>query len=341
MKGSKISSVIRYLKERIAWDSINYEIPAYSNTIFYSFGGITLCGICILFITGFFLSQFYTPDIEYANNSLHYIINDIFLGWFIRNLHFWSASLVCITLGLHIIRILVTAAFKSPREFNWVIGTLMGGLIFLSLFSGTVLKWDQEGYEALEHNIWIAERIGYLGMFFWDNFSNLSLLGRIYTLHISIIPILLVMLISLHLLLVKLLGISPLPWKEKIENKSSNLFSHIRCLILYGTCLLWITSILALLISPPLGGKPIEGIEITKPLWMFLWIYSLENIWMPSLLFAPPLLFILLLSVPFIERNKRLHPLERVIPLSIITIFILTIIILTINGLLASAKHIM
>ena len=65
--------------------------------------------------------------------------------------------------GLHLLRVFVSAAYKRPREGNWVIGVVLAGITAGLFFTGSVLKWDQESLEALEHNIEVGKLLGKFG----------------------------------------------------------------------------------------------------------------------------------------------------------------------------------
>ena len=81
-------------------------------------------------------------------------------GEFTRGVHFWGANLVVITMSLHILRVFVSGSYKRPRELNWVIGVGLFALTMAFFFTGTVLKWDQEAFEALQHQEAIARILG-------------------------------------------------------------------------------------------------------------------------------------------------------------------------------------
>src|SRR3989304_296640 len=175
-------------KESLGINSFHYQIPLHSNKIPYTLGGITLISLIILFISGFILTQFYNPAISDANRSILYIKDDLYLGWFVRGVHYWAVQIITVTVSLHLIRVFMTSSYKSPREFTWFSGVLLLSIIGGFIFTGTVLKWGQEGCEALQHHLWVMEKIGVLGNIFLENFSRINMLGRLYTVHISILP---------------------------------------------------------------------------------------------------------------------------------------------------------
>ena len=334
-----MKTLFKLFLERIGWKNLSYPVPAHSNTLAYSLGGITLIGFFILIASGIFLAQYYNPSPEEANQSVNYIAKNVYLGWFIRGLHFWSAQLVIVCISLHLIRIFVTASFKNPREINWISGVILLGITGGFIFTGTVLKWDQEAYEALEHNFWVAKKLGPFGFILSDVFTkSVSLLGRLYGIHTSFLPIIFFPLIGLHLYLQKLHGLS----KKPTENNDNNIIpftDHLKHLTIYGVSVLALIATLSSIILPPLGDKPVIGIEVTKPPWMFLWIFTLENIWVPSLIFAPLVLFALLFMVPFFESNNITSFQQRKLPIIIFTVCLLVLVSLIIIGLFSTAGH--
>src|SRR5262249_49749937 len=111
-------------------------------------GVAALVCFLITLVTGILLMIYYAPSTELAYQSvkdIHYVVPT---GRFIRNLHRWSAQLMVITVILHAVRVFLTASYKKPREFNWLVGL---GLLVVTLglsFTGYLLPWDQLAYWA-------------------------------------------------------------------------------------------------------------------------------------------------------------------------------------------------
>ncbi len=318
------------LKKRLGLQLLEYHIPEHANTVKYSLGGMTATAFTILVASGILLAQFYSPDPERANASVHYLMDQVYMGWFLRGVHFWSAEILSVTMVLHMIRVFYTASYKFPREFNWLIG--VGLLLFMVcfLFTGTVLKWDQEGYEALAHFLWVADRMWIFGLPFTENFiEGIPLLTRIYMGHISLLPLLTIPLLGLHIFYIKYYQLSPLP--DGTGRGSVIPFTqHMAYLQRAGIGVFFLICLLALTIAPPLGEAPVLGMEVTKPPWQFVWIYSLENLWVPSLIVVPPVLIALLLSVPFVDRSEERDWKKRPIARKVLaaTLFVFTALIL-------------
>lgn len=273
----------------------------------------------LLVASGVYLSQFYDPAPAGAHASV-VAISEADVGSIIRSVHFWLSTIFAVTLALHLLRTFVTASYKRPREATWITGVLLFALAGGLLYSGTILKWDQEAFEALEHNTEIADLLGVLGFWFSPEFSGaLALLTRVYIAHVSLLPVIFLGVLAVHLLLVKRHGISPLPWgaaadvarRERAEERGPFTAHLLR--ILYWTMLVLALALLLAAIRPTgIGPEGVAGIEITKPPWYFLWLYPLEN-WfgLNPLVIAPGVLLAGLVALPFLDRGPERDPRRR------------------------------
>ena len=335
---SKLQSV---LKSRLGLDTLEYEIPEHSNSIKYSLGGMTITSFGVLVVSGILLAQFFNPTPERANSSVHFLMDQVYLGWFLRGIHFWAGEILTITIILHMIRVFYTASYKNPREINWLIGVVLLGFMITLMFTGTVLKWDQEGYEALDHFLWVAEKFGILGVPLTEKFSpGVPLLSRIYMAHISLLPIVTMGLLGLHVFYIKYHNLSAKPGTTD-TSRMIPFTQHMAYLRRAGIGIFTLICLLALTVAPPLGNEPIMGLEVTKPPWQFVWIYALENIWVPSLIVAPIFIGLGLVSVPFIDRSTETDPKKRPIAMIILWSSVVLFIALTLWGKFTTMTHTM
>jgi quinol-cytochrome oxidoreductase complex cytochrome b subunit len=329
------------LKERLGLQLLEYDIEEHANSIKYSLGGMSASAFSVLVISGILLAQFYVPDPERANNSLHYLMDQVYLGWFLRGVHFWAAEVMTVTVTLHVIRVFFTASYKNPREVNWLIGIGLMVMIVTLMFTGTVIKWDQEAYEALAHFTWVAEKMGIFGLPLTEQFAQgVPLLNRIYMAHISLLPIITILMIGLHLFYVKYHKLSPLPDAENPEGEKVIKFTnHMAYLQRSGAGVFMLICLLALVVAPPLGDQPVLGMEVTKPPWQFVWIYALENLWVPSLIIVPPLIILFLASVPFIDQSEERRWRKRPIAMAVLVFTIVLFAALIIWGTVTTMTH--
>jgi quinol-cytochrome oxidoreductase complex cytochrome b subunit len=172
----------------------------------YSFGLGVIAAIlfAVLVFTGVMLMFYYIPSVERAYPTMKEIQLSVPLGQFTRNMHRWAAHLMVLVVILHMARVFYTGAYKPPREFNWIVGV---GLLIMTLgasFTGYLLPWDQLSYWAITVGTNIASYAPVGG-----NFVKSLLLGgsdvgqnaliRFYTLHIAVVPFVMIIVISLHL----------------------------------------------------------------------------------------------------------------------------------------------
>ncbi|OEF99225.1 hypothetical protein BHF71_09545 [Vulcanibacillus modesticaldus] len=335
-----MSKFKRWFKERVPVEAFNYKVPRHANTLLYTLGGITLISFIVLIVTGIILAQFYSPTPEAANSSIRDFLTQYDLGNFIRGLHYWSAQVAIVTVIIHLLRVFFYGSYKKPREVNWLLGVVLFLVMVGLYYTGTILKWDQEAAEALAHAKAAGDLVGPLAAFFSEE-NGVSLLTRMFSLHTNLLPLILLSLIPAHLLLVKLLGISPLPWKRSKEEEGESTFLvHFKHLIAYGFIAFGLMSIFALILPPTIGPAPVSGVEATKPPWIFMSIFSIEN-WfgLMGLIVASTLLVIGLLAIPFIDKKPSASLKQRKVIVSIGAILVVLAVVLTINAYITKPEQ--
>jgi quinol-cytochrome oxidoreductase complex cytochrome b subunit len=178
-------------------------------------GLMATASFVLLVITGVLLMVYYKPSTTLAYESMKDIHFTVATGRFIRNIHRWSAHVMVVAVFLHMARVFFTASYKKPREFNWLIGlALLVTTLGLS-FTGYLLPWDQLAYWAITIGANIAnsprELTDALGVTAWldpGGFQKRLLLGanyvgedaliRFYILHVFVLPLVLLILLSVH-----------------------------------------------------------------------------------------------------------------------------------------------
>jgi ubiquinol-cytochrome c reductase cytochrome b subunit len=320
------------LDERLGLRSLAYPVPEHANKLAYSLGGLSLVAFLSLLASGIALAQFFEPEPATAHASVRRIITDVTLGNSIRGFHYWMSMAMVVLVGLHLLRVFVSGSFKRPREGNWIVGVALAGITATFFFSGTVLKWDQESLEALEHNIELGKLLGRFGYWLSPEFGGIPLLHRLYTLHIAILPAIFFLVVAVHLLLVKRHGMAPSPFRKgPVPEPTEHFSKHLARLGGFALILIGIVTVLAVVAPPVHGPAPVEGIEVTKPPWPMLWLYPIENwVGVSGILWATLAIFTALLIVPFVDRGQQRDPSKRlrvVIPAGIVVVAVLGLII--------------
>lgn len=287
------------LEERLALRALEYGIPPSANRFPYWLGGLTFVSAVLLTVTGVVLAQFYQPSPLGAHDSVVYLVTRVPFGDFVRSLHAWSATAMVLTLVAHLCYVFFRRSYARPREVTWWAGVGMAAVVFFLIVSGTILRYDQEGFEALEHLLAGAEMAGLAGAPFQEDFTaSTPVLARVFQWHTSLFPILLLGLAGLHFWLIRHHGIhSPQP-------KTAVFRTHLRRLTGAGVLLFTAVGLLAVLFPEDLGYPPVPGVEMTKPFWALLWVYGLENLMgLTAMVLGPGLILAFLTAVPLLDRG--------------------------------------
>lgn len=340
-----------WLDDRLGLPAIRYKIPEHANTFWYTLGGMTFMGLLVAVASGIWVAQYYDPDPAAARESVLFIQNEAPLGDIIRGIHIWSAYLVVIGAIMHMVRIFISASYKAPREVNWLVGVGLFGLImFGSFFTGTVLRWDQEAYEAMNHNMEAATFLGAIGGFFSAAFTtSVSMLPRLYSAHVSTVPLLLIIFLIMHIFLIKHHGISPTPAQAEAgeapggrlpaEKETAHYPNHLRLMVGYGLALVALAATLGVVFPQGIGPAPDPTMETTKPPFLFFWLYAFED-WfgIQGILYAGLASFGLLVLLPFIDRTPLRSLRRRPVIMTVGVLLLLAIIGLSILVAISPVK---
>ena len=199
------------------------KVPKETNW-FHTLGSATLTAFIVQAVTGVILAMYYKPDPNGAYESVQHIKDDVTLGWLVRGMHRWGASVFIILMFFHMARVFLFGAYKYPRELNWIVGALLLPTALLEGFSGYLLPYDQTAYWATVVGININGTAPFLGPFLASFLRSGSEIGgdtlaRFYSLHMLLLPGAIIGLITLHLYLVVRLGVSSPPWSPEAAGR--------------------------------------------------------------------------------------------------------------------------
>ena len=135
-------------------DFVNHIRPRFVSdgalTVLYTFclGGLSFLAFVVLGITGFLLMFHYQPGESNGFSSILTISSVIPYGGVIRNLHYWAGQVMVITVNLHMLRVVWTHSYKSPKQLNWLVGMSLLILVLVLDFTGYLLIGSQESGAA-------------------------------------------------------------------------------------------------------------------------------------------------------------------------------------------------
>jgi len=323
----------------------------------FMLGEIALWSFVVLLLTGVFLSLWYVPsmgEIHYEGSydelrgvpvseafaSTMNLSFDVRGGLLMRQMHHWAAMLFIAAMMVHLLRVYFTGAFRKPRELNWVIGCLLLLLGTLEGFTGYSLPDDLlsgTGIRAADGFVKSMPVVGtYMSFFlFGGEFPGESIIPRLYTVHVLLIPGVLLALIGAHMLLLVYHKHTQWPGPGRTEQnvvgypmlpvyaaKAGGFF-----FIVFG-----VTALMGglLSINPVWKYGPYDPSKVTagsQPDWYMGWpdgalrimpgwessffgVTMSWNVFLPIIV-LPGLMFTILLMLPFIENwitgDKRNH----------------------------------
>src|ERR687885_460478 len=201
------------------------KIPRGTNW-FYTLGSATLFAFLNQAVTGVFLAMYYDPSPTRAYESIRFVTNEAFLGEFVRGMHKWGSTVMVVLIFLHMARTFFFGAYKYPRELNWVIGVVLLILTMAMALTGYLLPFDQRSYWATIVANNITASGPFIGPFLADFLRagaefGPTTLSRFYSIHMLLIPGLIIALIGAHLYLVVKLGTTAPPWLHPKRTKAT------------------------------------------------------------------------------------------------------------------------
>lgn len=337
-----------------------HEVPASSGSWFYVFGSGTLLCFAIQIITGICLAFVYVPSTNEAWTSLEYLNHAQFWGWYLRAVHNWGANFMVMIMTLHMIQVFLFGAYKYPRELTWITGVFLFLFTLGLAFTGEIMRFDQDAYWGLGIGASILGRVPLIG----GGLVHLVLAGpiiagetlsRFFTLHVFILPGILIALITVHLRLVLTKGINDYPKPGCPVHKSTYDARYAAILRKEGvpfvpdaigkdlvfSAIVIVAILGCALVFGPKGPSPAPNPTIIdaspKPDFYFLSIFAalaLLPSWMEVLVMfgAPLLAFIILLLIPFISGTGEKSARRRPIAVLGVIFIVLVLSVLTYEG---------
>jgi ubiquinol-cytochrome c reductase cytochrome b subunit len=132
---------------------------------------------------------------------------DVRGGLIMRQIHHWAALMFTVSIVVHMFRVFFTGAFRKPREINWVIGTILSLLAITEGFTGYSLPDDLLSGTGLRAAEGFMQSIPVLGSYvayfvFGGAFPGEAIIPRLFTVHVLLLPAIIVGLFTAHIVLV-------------------------------------------------------------------------------------------------------------------------------------------
>jgi quinol-cytochrome oxidoreductase complex cytochrome b subunit len=284
----------------------------------FGLGGMSLVLFAVLAATGILLMFVYEPSPERAYESILSLQNEVVFGKLVRNVHHWSANFLIIVAFLHLLRVFFTEGFLGQRQFNWILGLCLFASILLSNFTGYLLPWDQLSYWAVTISTGMIEYVPVVGAWLKEVVRGgpeigSSTLVTFYTLHTTVVPVFLVILMAFHFWRVRKAGgvvVPRLPGEDKEEKPSFVLFLPNLLLreAVVATVLIAIVMLFSIVADAPLDQAANPGMSPNpaKAPWYFAGIQELLFHFHPlfAVVVLPMLASLALVALPYVKYDE-------------------------------------
>jgi ubiquinol-cytochrome c reductase cytochrome b subunit len=200
-------------------------------------GEIALYSFVILLLTGTFLTFWFKPSMmEVAYDGSYAPLKGVMMseayassleisfdvrgGLLIRQMHHWAALMFVAGMMVHMLRVFFTGAYRKPRELNWIIGVLLLTLALAEGLTGYSLPDDLLSGAGLRITEGVAISLPLVGTYitfflFGGEYPGEDVIARFYSLHILLIPGILLALITAHMVLMWVQKHTQMPGKGR------------------------------------------------------------------------------------------------------------------------------
>ncbi|MCP4655402.1 MAG: cytochrome bc complex cytochrome b subunit [bacterium] len=261
-------------------------VPFHLKKWWFCLGGTPMVLFIVQVLTGVMLTFYYVPSTDHAYQSVAEITQNVRFGWFIRSLHMWSSNFMIVAVFLHLLRVYFTRAYREPRQLNWMIGFLLLGITLTFGFTGYSLVYEQLSFWGATVACNLADAVPLIGPtigYFLRGGPEVgeATLTRFFILHIGVLPLAAFVLIGLHVMLIRLHGVTELKFAGEEITEKGRFFrfwpEHVTTELAIGVLLMYLLTILALILPAGLGSPadPTQTPEHIKPEWYFYFNFRL------------------------------------------------------------------
>ncbi len=309
--------------------TVTYYAPKNFN-IWYLFGALASVVLVNQLVTGIFLAMHFKPSAAEAFSSIEYIMRDVEWGWLIRYMHSTGASLFFIVIYLHMFRALLYGSFKRPRELVWILGMLIYLTLMAEAFLGYVLPWGQMSFWGAKVIISLFGAIPVVGsgLTEWimgDYLPGDATLNRFFSLHVIALPLVLLLLVTVHILALHEVGSNNpdgieigdtlTPDGKPADGIPFHPYYSVEDLL--STAVFLLLAAFAIFFAPTMGGiflehdnfteaNPLVTPEHIKPVWYFTPFYAMLRV-IPHKLSGVVVMFsaiAVLFALPWLDRSQ-------------------------------------
>jgi ubiquinol-cytochrome c reductase cytochrome b subunit len=166
--------------------------PAYVASWIYVFGVVTIAALIVVIATGCILA-IKGPQWWHVSN----------VGHFVNSTHLWSVELFFFAMVIHLWGKFFMAAWRGNRRMTWILGVVVFVSSIVTAFTGYL---SQTNFDSQWISTQAKDGINATGT---GAFFNVLNFGQMLMWHITLMPIVVVVLTAWHVLLVRRRGVVP------------------------------------------------------------------------------------------------------------------------------------
>jgi quinol-cytochrome oxidoreductase complex cytochrome b subunit len=280
----------------------------------FGLGGMAALLIVVQFITGILLRFYYEPFPHKAYDSIVLLQSNVLFGQLIRNIHHWAGVFLVLIVFLHLLRVFFTEAYRSTRQFNWIIGLILFALVIFSNFTGYLLPWDQLAYWAVTVSTSILQYIPLIGnrlreFVISGTEVNAETLIVFFNFHTAVLPILLLLFMTYHFWRVRKSGGVIIPQSGELQKRVPTFPNLVYKEGVVAQVLIAVILTFAVFLNAPLleRANPAYSLNPTKAPWYFAGIQELLMHFHPFFagFFIPLALIVLIAFIPYFKYEQE------------------------------------
>jgi ubiquinol-cytochrome c reductase cytochrome b subunit len=274
-------------------------------------------------VTGFVLWAAYSPSAQTAWESVFYIQNQMTGGWLLRGVHHFTAQMMVVLMVVHFVQVVIDGAYRAPREINFWLGLILLQIVLGLALTGYLLPWDQKGYWATSVATGMISLVPLVGaplqrLIVGGADYGHHTLTRFFALHAGVLPALLAIFLTLHVLLFRRHGLTVRDPKRAPDTTfwpEQLLRDAVACLgvaIVVLALVVWnlpnvepgvpVTHQIGAELGAP--ANPAEAYSAARPEVYFLFLYQLLKYMNPFVgaIIVPGLVMLTLFAMPIVGR---------------------------------------
>lgn len=300
-------------------DAMRRPLPSYARWP-RVLGLVSFLLFLFLGVTGALLAFYYQPTESEAYRAVTSIVRDVSFGWFVHQLHRWSARLLLVILLVRLWRFFLQGTYKAPREGLWAVALLTFLVATHADLTGRLLPLTTSGYWTTVRALEVLYALPALGPTFSFLIGGTSvdslMLTRFYVLHVCFLPATLLVLFYLHFNGVRRVGLSALPREDRSPGETPKVQMYnlvILMVLIFGGLVTLVT-----LLPAPFqeAADPAATPPGARPPWYLLAPYALIELfpdWLPRWTggLAVELILVGSILLPFLDRSGGRTARER------------------------------